>query len=283
MTYGSNPYPQQQPPFGQPYGNQPFPQQQPPFGAPQQQAPYQPPAPQGWGQNQPQQQWQPLPQAQLPQPQPSTPVPQPEPKKAVFVDPGMPISTTDTLPGMEITELVGPVFGAVLRARDARASQDLVGQLVSARQDALAELVAMASSQDATAVVGVHFETAKVSDQLAEVCCYGTAVHATSTEDVKAERAFDEASTTETLGTSDVIEAASDDLPPVGAPVMPDAPSVADASGPISSASEVPAFPQEVAPTTHSVVEAQPAAVAPNGEQNQGGSGFPPPNPYGIR
>lgn len=156
MSYGTFPYGQPaQPPFGQPPYQQPqYPQ--PAFG--------------------PQGQWYPAPAPQIAQPAPTTPVPPPEPRKAEFCEFDLEVSTTDSLPGRTITEVVGPVFGVALRPRDNRPAPDLVGLLIESRQQAVRELVAMAQAQGADAVVGLTFDIAMAAENLQEVCAYATAV-----------------------------------------------------------------------------------------------------------
>lgn len=215
MSYGQNPYgqnPYGQNPYGQP-GSQPSApwnnsqQGQPGFGGPQAPqggqpwgqpsaapAPWQPGQPgqaapgapgqggQPWGppQGQPAggqpgqrgQQW-----GQPPaQPVPSTPVPEPEPRKAEFRKRDLLVTTTESLPGHTISEVLGEVVGVVTRPRDMKPNPDLKVMLTETRQDAVDALVEMASAAGAQAVIGLRFDGGKINAATSEVTAYGTAV-----------------------------------------------------------------------------------------------------------
>jgi uncharacterized protein YbjQ (UPF0145 family) len=175
-----NPYGQQQPgqyppqqPYGQPavgrqpqqpypgqqgpYGQQPYPPQQP-YGQPGQQGPY----------GQQPGQWTPQPPA-LKQP-------------AVVVR-SLPVVTMETVPGRDISGVIGDVVGVVARTRELR--PDLRGgnpvdgyvvMLTDSRQDAVARMVEMAVGAGADAVVGLRFDCSEITQSLSEVAAYGTAV-----------------------------------------------------------------------------------------------------------
>ncbi len=160
--YGQ-PAPQGMPPAGPPVGQQPpaFAQSAPPPPMPQ------PPAPQaapgaGWSPVQPT--------------GPVSPVPEPAPRKATFVARDLPVVTTETVPGREISGVVGVVLGVTTRSRDVKVGPDTIVLLAQARQDALDALVAMAVEADADAVVGLRFDGGKIAEGLSEVAAYGTAV-----------------------------------------------------------------------------------------------------------
>jgi uncharacterized protein YbjQ (UPF0145 family) len=175
-----NPYGQQQPgPYGQPqqYGQPPAGRQpQPPY--PGQQGPYgqQP------GQYPPQQPYgQPGqgPYGQTPQ---WTPQP-PAMKQPAVVQRSLPVVTMETVPGREISSVVGDVVGVVARTRELR--PDLRGlnpldgyvvMLTDSRQDAVARMVEMAVAAGADAVVGIKFDCSEITQSLSEVAVYGTAV-----------------------------------------------------------------------------------------------------------
>ncbi len=172
-----NPYGQQQPgPYGQPqqYGQQPGGRQpQPPY--PGQQGPYgqQP------GQYPPQQQPGQGPYGQPPQ---WTPQP-PATKQPGIVQRPLPVVTMETVPGREISSVVGDVVGVVARTRELR--PDLRGlnpldgyvvMLTDSRQDAVARMVEMAVAAGADAVVGLKFDCSEITQSLSEVAAYGTAV-----------------------------------------------------------------------------------------------------------
>ena len=170
------PYGQPQQPYGQPSAGrqpqQPYPAQQGPYGQqpgqqyPPQQQPYGQPGQGPYGQ-QPTQ-WTPQPPA-MKQP---TVVPRP-----------LPVVTMETVPGREISEIVGDVVGVVARTRELR--PDLRGgnpvdgyvvMLTDSRQDAVARMVEMAVAAGADAVVGLRFDCSEITQSLSEVAAYGTAV-----------------------------------------------------------------------------------------------------------
>lgn len=151
--WGQPPHPGQQPHPGQP----PHPGQQPPM------------SPQHWG---PQGQQSAQPQ----RPVPPTPVPEPEPRTAELLQRDVIVSTTENLPGQEITDILGEVIGVVTRPRDMRAQADLAVILTETRQAAVTAMVEMATRAGADAVIGLRFDGGKISEGASEVTAYGTAV-----------------------------------------------------------------------------------------------------------
>ena len=98
-------------------------------------------------------------------------------------------STTETIPGKEIEEIVGIVIGNVVQAkhigRDIMAGlKTIVGgeirgyteMLTEARDIAVQRLVADASNKGADAVVGIRFTTSAIMDGSCEIMVFGTAV-----------------------------------------------------------------------------------------------------------
>jgi len=98
-------------------------------------------------------------------------------------------TTTDTIPGVEIQEVLGVVKGSTIRAkhigRDIMAGlKHLVGgelkgyteMLNEARDEAMRRLQADAEKLGADAVVTLRLETAEIMQGAAEVLAYGTAV-----------------------------------------------------------------------------------------------------------
>jgi uncharacterized protein YbjQ (UPF0145 family) len=98
-------------------------------------------------------------------------------------------STTETIPGKEIEEIVGIVTGNVVQAkhigRDIMAAlKTIVGgeirgyteMLTEARDIAVQRLVADASNKGADAVVGIRFTTSAIMDGSCEIMVFGTAV-----------------------------------------------------------------------------------------------------------
>ena len=108
---------------------------------------------------------------------------------------GFIIVTTDALPTMKITKLLGLARGSTVRARnlgrDIGASlKGIVGGeitgytqlLAEAREEALYRMKLDAESLGANGVIGFRFSTASISLESAEVTAYGTAVVANREE-----------------------------------------------------------------------------------------------------
>lgn len=99
------------------------------------------------------------------------------------------VVNTETIPGREITQLVGLVQGNTIRAkhigRDIAASfKNIIGGelrgytelLTESRRQALERMIAQARELGADAVVNVRFTTSAVASGAAEMYAYGTAV-----------------------------------------------------------------------------------------------------------
>jgi len=184
--YGQNPYGQPNP-YPQQGGQQPYQQQpQQPYGG--QQYGQQPQRPgqygqqqQGWnqqqyGQQQGQQHGQPSQQQSWPQP----PERQQPPK---LIKRAIAVSTTDLVPGRQVSEVLGEVLGVVARPRElprelrtANPLESYVSVLTRSRQDAVGRMVEMAAAAGADAVVGLRFDSSEITQGLSEVSAYGTAV-----------------------------------------------------------------------------------------------------------
>ena len=98
-------------------------------------------------------------------------------------------STTETVPGRDVVEVLGVVRGNTVRARNAgrdftQGLRDLVGGeltsytglMTEARDEAFDRMVAEAEDLDADAVVNVRFTTSNIAQSGAEILAYGTAV-----------------------------------------------------------------------------------------------------------
>lgn len=105
-----------------------------------------------------------------------SPLPQPdiEPRQPEFLRFALPITTTDTLPGMR--DVVGLVIGVATRPRDQAHHPEMPYINTRARQDALGMMVMQAEEAGADAVVGVRFDSGKISESVTEITAYGTAV-----------------------------------------------------------------------------------------------------------
>jgi len=98
-------------------------------------------------------------------------------------------TTTDFIPGKEITEILGIARGSTVRARnfgsDFMASlKNLVGGEVSeytklqahSREQALKRMLDDAQKLGADAVINVRFTTSMIMQGMSEILAYGTAV-----------------------------------------------------------------------------------------------------------
>jgi uncharacterized protein YbjQ (UPF0145 family) len=101
------------------------------------------------------------------------------------------ISTMNDLPGYEIEEIFGEVFGLTVRARNLGSQigaglKSLVGgelkgmtkMLAEGREHASDRLVAEAEAKGANAVLAFRFDTSELGSTWTEICAYGTAVRA---------------------------------------------------------------------------------------------------------
>lgn len=98
-------------------------------------------------------------------------------------------STTDTVPGREVQEILGLVRGNTIRARHigrdiVAALRTVVGGEIAeytklmgeSREQALDRMTAEAQALGADAVIGLRFTTSMIMSQAAEILAYGTAV-----------------------------------------------------------------------------------------------------------
>ena len=102
------------------------------------------------------------------------------------------ISTMNELPGYEITELIGEVFGLTVRSRNLGSQmgaslKSLVGgelkgmtkMLAEGREHATERLIEEATQKGADAIVAFRFDTSELGNTWTEICAYGTAVKIT--------------------------------------------------------------------------------------------------------
>jgi uncharacterized protein YbjQ (UPF0145 family) len=99
------------------------------------------------------------------------------------------ITTTNDLPGYEITDVFGEVFGLTVRSRNAFSQlgagfksmlggelKGMTKALVDSRQDVIQRMVEEAEAKGANAIVAMRFDTSEMGDTWTEICAYGTAV-----------------------------------------------------------------------------------------------------------
>jgi uncharacterized protein YbjQ (UPF0145 family) len=101
------------------------------------------------------------------------------------------ITTANELPGYEIEEVYGEVFGLTVRSRHVGSQigaglKSLVGgelqgmtkMLAEGRQQAIERLVQEAEAKGANAIVAMRFDSSEFMDSATEICAYGTGVRA---------------------------------------------------------------------------------------------------------
>jgi uncharacterized protein YbjQ (UPF0145 family) len=101
------------------------------------------------------------------------------------------ITTANDLPGYEITETLGEVFGLTVRSRNVGSQigagfKSLVGgelkgmtkALVDSRVQVTERMVEEAEKKGADAIVAMRFDTSEMGGNWTEICAYGTAVRA---------------------------------------------------------------------------------------------------------
>jgi uncharacterized protein YbjQ (UPF0145 family) len=101
------------------------------------------------------------------------------------------ISTMNELPGHEIEEVFGEVFGLTVRSRNIGSQigasfKSLVGgelkgmtkMLADGREHATQRLIEEAEAKGANAVLAFRFDTSELGSIWTEICAYGTAVRA---------------------------------------------------------------------------------------------------------
>jgi uncharacterized protein YbjQ (UPF0145 family) len=104
------------------------------------------------------------------------------------------ISTMNDLPGYEIEEVFGEVFGLTVRSRNLGSQigaglKSIVGgelkgmtkMLAEGRQHATDRLVDEAEAKGANAIIAFRFDTSELGSTWTEICAYGTAVRARRT------------------------------------------------------------------------------------------------------
>ncbi len=99
------------------------------------------------------------------------------------------ISTMNDIPGYDVEEVLGEVFGLTVRSRNVGSQigaglKSLVGgelkgmtkMLSEGRVHATERLVEEAQGKGANAIIAFRYDTSELGDTWTEVCAYGTAV-----------------------------------------------------------------------------------------------------------
>jgi uncharacterized protein YbjQ (UPF0145 family) len=101
------------------------------------------------------------------------------------------ITTANDLPGWEITETLGEVFGLTVRSRNVGSQlgaglksimggelKGMTKALVDSREQVIGRMVDEAEAKGADAIVAMRFDTSEMGSNWTEICAYGTAVRA---------------------------------------------------------------------------------------------------------
>lgn len=99
------------------------------------------------------------------------------------------IVTTNDLPGYEVEEVFGEVFGLTVRARNIGSQlgsgiksmfggelKGMTQALADSRHQVLERMVEEAEGKGANAILAMRFDTSDLGGTWTEVCSYGTAV-----------------------------------------------------------------------------------------------------------
>ena len=101
------------------------------------------------------------------------------------------ITTGNELPGYEIAQVLGEVFGLTVRSRNIGSQlgaglksilggelKGMTKALADSREQVIQRMVEEAESKGADAIVAMRFDTSEMGSNWTEICAYGTAVKA---------------------------------------------------------------------------------------------------------
>ncbi len=101
------------------------------------------------------------------------------------------ITTMNDIPGWEIDEVFGEVFGLTVRSRNIGSQlgaglksilggelKGMTKALVESREQVTQRMVEEAEAKGANAIVAMRFDTSEMGSNWTEICAYGTAVRA---------------------------------------------------------------------------------------------------------
>ena len=104
------------------------------------------------------------------------------------------ISTMNDIPGHQVDEVLGEVFGLTVRSRNIGSQigaslkslrggelKGMTKMLADGREHATDRLVEEAESKGANAILAFRFDTSELGTTWTEICAYGTAVKVTKT------------------------------------------------------------------------------------------------------
>jgi uncharacterized protein YbjQ (UPF0145 family) len=102
------------------------------------------------------------------------------------------VVTTNDIPGWQIDEVLGEVWGLTVRSRNAFSQMgaglksmfggELKGMtkaLYESRNEVMNRMIEEAERRGGNAILGMRFDTSEMGDVWTEICAYGTAVRAT--------------------------------------------------------------------------------------------------------
>src|ERR671924_2281541 len=101
------------------------------------------------------------------------------------------ITTMNDIPGYEVEEVFGEVFGLTVRSRNIGSQlgaglksilggelKGMTKALVDSREQVIERMVEEAAAKGADAIVAMRFDTSEMGANWTEICAYGTAVKA---------------------------------------------------------------------------------------------------------
>ena len=99
------------------------------------------------------------------------------------------IATTPDLPGYEVQEVLGEVFGLTVRSRNLGSQfgaglksmfggelKGMTKALVDSREQVIQRMVDEAEAKGGNAILAMRFDTSEMGGNWTEICAYGTAV-----------------------------------------------------------------------------------------------------------
>ncbi len=99
------------------------------------------------------------------------------------------ITTANDLPGYEIVETLGEVFGLTVRSRNIGSQfgaglksilggelKGMTKALIDSREQVIGRMVEEAQAKGGDAIVAMRFDTSEMGTNWTEICAYGTAV-----------------------------------------------------------------------------------------------------------
>ena len=102
------------------------------------------------------------------------------------------ITTMNDVPGHEITDVYGEVFGLTVRSRNVGSQigaglksilggelKGMTKALADSRTEVIERMTEEAGAKGANAIVAMRFDTSEMGETWTEICAYGTAVRIT--------------------------------------------------------------------------------------------------------